>query len=385
MKPRADWEKYNKTMATGITVGLERQSGSKPTTAISYSHVFLQEHKVEAYFNDDCNKILQLGSADGRYIAEQKEKGWNVKAYDFSEIAIEQLKNKGIPAKKVDLNRINEASNELLYCDQLTEDVSQPVNILLIRILQYLELPALNLLLLTLIDKAAPGSVFVIAGNSDEYKLGSEEFTTRTRQYKSSFFATRTDFELLAYKQVNTSDELLVYRKLPQATVTAEALRSENEALELQTKAQVETLRSTIRSSNHKGEIKLNFISSLSKDVNQTRWCFDTAEILITIIADNKARVEQEYFSSFRDGSKRHDILENKLNEVICTLSHGNLNHAKNLINETIQQLDSSQAYALFTSSLPEVEALKKLHTRLIRGKAVDLQPDLIQLKKSNP
>lgn len=375
-----DWDDYNADMARGMNVQFKIDTGAEKSTPVtSYTHHFLKGHQLEKFLNNDCNRILQFGASDGRYIAQQKENGWSVKAWEFSEEAIRLLRMKGISTEHKDLNELDQSKSHLLYSKQLIEDVSQPVNIFLFRILQYLELPALNLLLFTLIDNAAPGSVFFIAGNSDEYKAGSDEFTSRTRKYKACFFATRTDFEFLTFAQVNADDELLVFRKLPPKSDSTQVSNSEEEKSALGTKERVKTLQLAIRSSKHNGGIKLNFISILTKDVNQTKWCFELAEEIRNIINDNKARTAQEYLSAYRDGAKRHNILETKLNEVIETLSQGNLNHAKDLINDTIHQLRVSQANMLFTSPVPEIEILSKLYSHIAQGTAVDLQPSLIK------
>lgn len=178
---------------------------------------------------------------------------------------------------------------------------------------------------------------------------------------------------------VNADDEMLVLEKLPNSPTPTPTLRAAEEKSKHDEEDSVRKLRSSIRSSKHKPTIKYNFISMSSKDVNQTKWCFELAEKLKDIITNNKTRIDQEWFSANRDGSKRHQILEKNLNIVIETLSYGNLNHAKDLIMETIQQLRISQSTVFFQSAVPEIEVLNKLFDHVKRGKAVDLQPSLIK------
>lgn len=179
---------------------------------LSYTHAFFEEHHLTHYLNVDCNKIVQLGASNGKFLADYKKEGWNVLAYDFSQPALEYLSNNGINAKCVDLNDID-GSGKLCYSSQLAADIHEPVNILMIRILQYLDVEAVNLLLFTLMQEAAPGSVFFIAGNTRQSECMSTKVTSATPRYKATFFAPRTDMELLLCTQVNADDELLVIRK----------------------------------------------------------------------------------------------------------------------------------------------------------------------------
>lgn len=210
MKTKADWEKYNETDETTHSLTLRRIKGStKEDSVESYSKTFFQEQNLSKYLNPS-KAIVQLGAANGVFLEDYKKSGWSVIGYDYSQAAITKLKNKGIETRMVDLNLIDDQQLEQLACD-----IVNPTNILLIRVLQYLELPALNFLLWYLIDKSAPGSVFFIAGNSnsEEKKNFELPITTRLANYKASFFGGRTDMEFLVDRQVYYNDELLVIRK----------------------------------------------------------------------------------------------------------------------------------------------------------------------------
>jgi len=198
------WDEYNSEKAEASIV----DNKNEVKFSSSYTHLFLKDHKLSKYFNDDCKRIIQFGAASGEFLKEKKQAGWSTIGYDISSVAVKELKSGGIEAKQIDLNSRDD-SGALSYADQLKKDISIPANILLIRVLQYLELPALNLLLFDLIDNTAPGSVFFIAGNIK----ASSEITAKTPYYKSSFFGPRIDMEILENCHVYHDDELLVIRK----------------------------------------------------------------------------------------------------------------------------------------------------------------------------
>jgi hypothetical protein len=212
------WDEYNLlTMRFSLTIhrSPENIDAKISDNVLSYTHDFFEKHNLAQYLNVNCNYMLQLGASNGKFLADYNEKGWNVLGYDFSQPAINYMIGRGVGAKKIDLNAIDE-SGELNYKTTLSADISSPVNILIIRTLQHLDINALNLLLFAMIDNAAPGSVFFIADCVDQYNpatMMTAAATTKTRGYKASFFGARTDMEFLKFTHVNADDELLVIRK----------------------------------------------------------------------------------------------------------------------------------------------------------------------------
>jgi hypothetical protein len=217
------WEKYNACLKTGAQVAVTGEDG-QCKAAISYTHVFLNEHKASDFLNIECKRILQLGASDGKFIADYKQShnDWTFVGYDYSKNAVDALLKKGIEAREVDLDAIDKSKDEprLSYGEQIREDIINPVNIFMIRVLQHLEPSSVILLLFHLIDCAAPGSVFFIANNVDDEEekkddLEKKEMTVRTPGYVASFFLPRTDMQVLMVSRVNLkTDELLIIKKI---------------------------------------------------------------------------------------------------------------------------------------------------------------------------
>lgn len=226
------WDDWNKYYKDGI-VCIDKDKnysgenynidsfGNKYVTAPSYTHYFFDGYnsitRTQYLNNSGSNKkILQLGAADGRFLSEYQNLGWEVLAYDFSKTAISELEKKGIEARDIDLNAIDNFLGTLTYVSQLEKDISKPVNILLIRILQYLDLRALHLLMYTLIDKAAPGSVFYISGNIEKRSRASMSAGTPYCN-KIVFFAARTDMDIVEVieeeSKGNFVDESFIVRR----------------------------------------------------------------------------------------------------------------------------------------------------------------------------
>ncbi len=165
-------------------------------------------------------KILQLGSSTGRFLEKFKDRGWNAAAYDFSEQAVKQLRQKGITTREVDLNELN-ASGALTYGDLLTRDIAYPSNIIMVRILEYLNPSAHDCLLFLLIDNAAPGTVFIIAGQvsgSAAEQAKKEPMTPEIAlrlhpNFRTSFFAARKDMRIKLGESILT-DHILVVEKM---------------------------------------------------------------------------------------------------------------------------------------------------------------------------
>ena len=177
-RKQTKWDEYNKGLLQGALVEVDTNHFAS-TKAKSYTHHFFQAGKLTKFLNSSCKKMLQLGAADGRFIAEYKKSDWSIIGYDYSAIAVKELTKKNIESRLVDLNSIDSETNNLCYATVLHKDISNPTNILLIRVLQYLDPNALNLLLFNLISHAAPGSVFFIAGNTNNHKSLSYQVQVR--------------------------------------------------------------------------------------------------------------------------------------------------------------------------------------------------------------
>ncbi|PJE13410.1 MULTISPECIES: hypothetical protein [Legionella] len=196
------WNNYNTAFQDkGVQAVAYNTLGEKFCTS-SYSENHFSNYQFARHLNIPCKRILQFGSSVGRFLTPFVELGWKITAYDFSPQAQEALIQNGVNARLVNLNSRDKEG--LTYSSTLKADVSEPVNILLIRILPYLEPEALNLLLLSLITEAAPGSTFFIADNPlPPYKA----------MHTASFFAQRSNFQTL-YQGNECCDDLLVVRKI---------------------------------------------------------------------------------------------------------------------------------------------------------------------------
>ncbi len=210
------WEEYNEDLqeeSGGVLIA--KNKDSKESLVFSFSHAFFKDYHLNEYLNTSCKRMLQLGASTGRFLSDFKKEGWEVMGYDCSVIAAQALERKEITSRQYDLNQLDQ-SGKLSYENDLVNDIAKPVNILLIRILQYLQCPVLNLLLITLIERAAPGSVFFIAGNvyDDEIQHSSKKITPMTPQYVASFFTKCPNVIVALNQRVYKNDELLVARKI---------------------------------------------------------------------------------------------------------------------------------------------------------------------------
>jgi hypothetical protein len=195
------WNTYNTEFQNKEVKAVYYNTLGEKFCTSSYTENHFTNYEFAKHLDTSCKRILQLGSSVGRFLTPYAESGWNVTAYDFSPQAVETLQQSGINARLVNLNSRDEAG--LTYSSTLKADVSEQVNLILVRILPYLEPEALNLLLLNLVAEAAPGSTFFIADNPlPPYKAG----------YAAFFFAQRPNFEIL-YEGKEHHDDLLVARK----------------------------------------------------------------------------------------------------------------------------------------------------------------------------
>jgi hypothetical protein len=128
-------------------------------------------------FKDSTNQIIQFGICTGEYIAQitkesKEEKQRKIIGYDYSKKAI-QMAETFLPrmlVRQINLNYCN--GFKLGYEEQLKKDLFASVSdILLIRVLEYLDRKVVFLLLDNLIKFSLPGSRFYVEVLSPEKDL----------------------------------------------------------------------------------------------------------------------------------------------------------------------------------------------------------------------
>lgn len=133
---------------------------------------------------------------------------------------------------------------------------------------------------------------------------------------------------------------------------------SVNQEIKLQKKEfDKENLQASIAHSNLPTEVQENFIK-LIKDIDNAQSCFNLAIQLQNLIVTNQTRISGEYFSYYREGSTRHKILENNLNEIIEQLSLGNLSAAVDRIETTKKELGEFKSLLFHSPVIPELDSL---------------------------
>lgn len=213
------WEDFNVKMKTGKLPAVRKTDrGTRLVPVDSYTENFFDYYKLYQYLDLSCKRIVQLGASHGKFMGRYKEQfGWDVIGYDYSKTAISEMSKKGIVAKKVDLNSMSQDKKNLSYELELSQDVMEASHIFLFRVLQHLDPEPFKRLLCLLIDSAAPGSIFFIAGHIDKDAKPKKTLTPRTYNYKASFFA-RTDMQFLRMQNTSLDEEILVIRKIPRVS-----------------------------------------------------------------------------------------------------------------------------------------------------------------------
>lgn len=197
--PLSKWEEYNND--DGRPLYYFRQAIYElPKT---YTHFLFNSFSLMSFTK--LKRWLQFGAASGEFLYDRKVDQCEVLGYDHSTVAIRQLLNKNIPARKMDLNSIK--ADDI---DNLISDLAQPCNMVLIRLIEYIKDDALILLLHLLIEKSQPGSVFYLSNNVDRELC--EESSDFDSSYIKSFFAVRTDIQFLFFARSldkNNKDKIL--------------------------------------------------------------------------------------------------------------------------------------------------------------------------------
>lgn len=179
----------SRVLEEGVIMATKDENGEVQVSA-SFSRMFFDKFSLGLYLNASSKKMLQLGAYSGEFLAEIKDRGWDVKGYDFSNEAIKWLTKREIPCQQVDLN------NTPMATAYLKSDISsdpRPINFVAIRLLQYLEDKPLVALMHFLLNNAAQDSRYIIVSAT------SLENTSKalTKNYLSSFFGARTDMKFL--------------------------------------------------------------------------------------------------------------------------------------------------------------------------------------------
>lgn len=176
----------------------------------TYTDLFFDGFSLGIHKNNECKRWLQFGTGTGYFLAARKRESCEVIGYDYSENAVKLLEGRGIIAREVDLNSIDQQSSSLSYQDQLSLDLMKPCNLVAIRMLEYLEPDAKMLFIHLLIEKSQPGSVFFLS--ESRVKQSDEECSDHHSGYIKTFFTTRTDFEPLFFARARDEDSR---KKLP--------------------------------------------------------------------------------------------------------------------------------------------------------------------------
>lgn len=162
---------------------------------------------LEVTFRSSTKRILQLGVSSGEYLAGS---GLAAKreciGYDYTETGVAFAKLKGVNAKLVDLTEIDDS--ESLVCRQhLNADMSVPVDMLAIRVMEYLDPQTVVALIYSLIDAAKPGSTFYFETHLRNNSTLPEAVCRRIENsYIASFFGPRTDMSF-NYHKINFETE----------------------------------------------------------------------------------------------------------------------------------------------------------------------------------
>lgn len=148
-------------------------------------------------------RIVQFGAGIGAFISTFTTKK-QVVGYDYTAPSLNSLRVSGIMARNVDLNEAQNTS-ELVYQHLLTEDLSIPSDILMIRIFEYITPETAILFLFTLMKEAKPGTSFYIeianTSDADEFDtlLSTSHVAHVPPNFIASFFSPRTDFKFIEH------------------------------------------------------------------------------------------------------------------------------------------------------------------------------------------
>jgi hypothetical protein len=214
------WKEFNTKSPDHPTL-LEKNKKDGREPVISMSHAFFEDYDLYKHLNAPCRNMIQLGSSTGKFLKMFRKNNWNVTGYDFSDLAKEKMQQRGVTTRQVDLDQFDE-SGALACSKQLVKDIARPVNIVMIRILEYLSLSAQGALLFLFMDYAASGSIIVLAGGppaeAAEIARKNKNVSTETAvllhpSFWASHFGGRIDMEFKHAETAYINDSILVIRK----------------------------------------------------------------------------------------------------------------------------------------------------------------------------
>jgi hypothetical protein len=202
------WNEYNFSKANEEAAHADQTSEFfKSIDAHLYPAQFLNnDNETETNIKSNSyKKIIQLGISNAYFMRKFFP---NISpiiiGYDFSNIAVELNGSKGILTRNVDLNDIEISDNTLGYADLLKSDLDSSNVVLMLRILEYLEAEALQLLIFFLINYSKSGTSFFIEIFSKDEEEKSQNLIHNNLKfgYVASFFAPRTDMEFNYHKKI---------------------------------------------------------------------------------------------------------------------------------------------------------------------------------------
>lgn len=196
------WEAYNAEKIQGTTTQLDDQT-----------QLFLKQipATISKEFEDSTDQVIHFGCGIGSYISSLPTPKTFI-GYDYSPTAIQLFHNPSQKrfGKACDLNQIQ--GSTLVYHESIEADLKHPSNILMVRIIEYLDPSALILLLMHLIQYSKVDSTFYIevaipCDQQTKKKLTEIGHLQDTpKGYVASFFAPRIDMKFIAHMQ-ETKDE----------------------------------------------------------------------------------------------------------------------------------------------------------------------------------
>lgn len=170
-------------------------------------------------FDSSTRRILQLGVSLGKYVGALSGGSREVIGYDISKTALAESRKRGVTVREINLEDTipSEKGEVLAYTPQLAEDLSVPVDLLVVRCFEYLSSDAIKLLMTSVLDLMKPSSSFYfdsVSGiNAELVNKHTGEVYLHGNQpgYIPSFFGARTDYSIRLFDvKTDTSDGLVV-------------------------------------------------------------------------------------------------------------------------------------------------------------------------------
>ena len=214
-KQKHIWNSYAATRLMGIVANVKNQ------TELFFAQLSTQQR--QEFTSSTTNQLIQFGMCTGNaYTDAAQHDGRCVIAYEYAQFAQTYLKTKSVVARAVNLNAV--LNDELAYQQQLEFDFNQVSDVLFIRILEYLEPEAAQLLLLSTMNLAKPGSRFYIEVDSPvaDVRVSNITIAFALKPGKiASFFAHRPDVQVAVLSSakndndngVNTIERLLLKKQ----------------------------------------------------------------------------------------------------------------------------------------------------------------------------